>query len=637
MSIYHLLPDAFLCRLVTATIKVSCLVVFIGGDSPIDQVLQIIIWWWVISNSLLSDRISLTLVRSLSGLTGSHSFPLLVNKAALHGCIALIEIHVIVPVLLEVCLVPDNLLKNLVEVILVLLFIAAALILIVIVGSLIDVSFGMGLSRTRGFLVLGWGCRAGPWITFTINLDKFTASGLRRLVLLIGAQQLINHVPVVVELILRLLDVFIFEPLPHLLRNWDLFICPGLPWQGIGSMASLNLLFIFVGYHDLDFYILLIFFSSHYFLTPLWSFLAGSRFGGLFLTGTHIEDHHVAHCLRLVHAVGSQVGILWFIHAFRHTNELKFNSTRGFRHLWWIRTITTIKCLGTSRWFFHVCEELGAFFSLFLFLILQNLIVLLLALFFQLLHFPLSLLQALLPCLLILYILLEDICAFLLKFFHLLPAQISILILLSFLFLLIWFASCTRALNWLLLLLLLLNLVSNDCNVLRLVWIITESSIAFFYRLCLSHNHCLTPSDPITVVFHGLKFRENIVGDAYGVYILFDLLCTWLLPCRLSTGLLEGDVSVGVRLVRCITCNWNWRIWLGHFSSIMLLLVLVRRIWLRVILTLSRSFLFTSTETCRCCFAEYLLLMQDGVTEFLKEEFIGHNLADAMAQDRELA
>ena len=69
----------------------------------------------------------------------------------------------------------------------------------------------------------------------------------------------------------------------------------------------------------------------------------------------------------------------------------------------------------------------------------------------------------------------------------------------------------------------------------------------------------------------------------------------------------------------------------------MLLLVLVRRIWLRVILTLSRSFLFTSTETLRCCFAEYLLLMQDGVTEFLKEEFIGHNLADAMAQDRELA
>ena len=67
-------------------------------------------------------------------------------------------------------------------------------------------------------------------------------------------------------------------------------------------------------------------------------------------------------------------------------------------------------------------------------------------------------------------------------------------------------------------------------------------------------------------------------------------------------------------------------------------MLLVRCVWLRVILALSWSFLcIAAMEALLGCFAENLLLMKYGVTEFLKEEFVGHDLADAMTQDWKLA
>lgn len=147
--------------------------------------------------------------------------------------VAFIQVRIIVTILFKVSLMPDDLLEDLMEVILVLFLIAVAGILLVIFiiivrGRLSDVACGLG---TRGIRRLcGIGSREG------IDFDDLPSTVLSRLLLrelFIGTEKLVDHVPIVIQLILRLLDVTVFKSLPHALRDRDFFLRARAVWQSV--------------------------------------------------------------------------------------------------------------------------------------------------------------------------------------------------------------------------------------------------------------------------------------------------------------------------------------------------------------------------------------------------------------------
>ena len=103
------------------------------------------------------------------------------------------------------------------EVILVLLSIAALIVVLPsVTGCLRDMPSRLRTGRIRGV------CGRGAAIE-CINFNQFTAPWLSFLLIIldlfISAKQLVDHVSIMIQLVLCLLNMPILEPLPDLFRN----------------------------------------------------------------------------------------------------------------------------------------------------------------------------------------------------------------------------------------------------------------------------------------------------------------------------------------------------------------------------------------------------------------------------------
>ena len=270
------------------------------------------------------------------------------------------------------------------EVILVLLSIAALIIVSPsLAGRLCNVTGSLRTGRICGV------CGRGTTVE-CIDFNELTAPWLAPLLIIldlfISADQLVDHVPVMVQLVLRLLYMPVLEPLPDLFRDCDFLRSLRAVWQSVSGalLPAFDPLPIPVRDENL----VLIIGGGQFclLLAPLGSLL-GRALLAFALASAHIEHHDIAQLrLRLI-LTRSQV----LVHAFRQANELELDTTLGLSH-GWACIASAHGRLSAATTLFHIGKELCPLALLLFLLLLQYLLVRLLLLRLLLLYFPLLLL-----------------------------------------------------------------------------------------------------------------------------------------------------------------------------------------------------------------------------------------------------